>query len=150
MKEILESIQNRLMTVNELKYVDEDWGQLSDYSSRPPVKWPCSLIDFASAEYSNIGIDKSATPRNRQQATGAISITFANLKITNTSGKAPVGQKNDAWQLHEVIEVAHGILQGFKPTAHCGALVRSGFRRVKRDDGIQQYQVIYTMGIHNV
>lgn len=149
-KAVLLGIQNQLATATALQYIDEDWGQLDDYGPHVPVKWPCCLIDFSGANYTNIGIDRSATPRNRQQATGNITLNFANLKLTNTSKNSPIGQKNDAWMLLELVETVHGIIHGFCPEEKSGALMRSSFRRIKRDDGIQQYQVVYTLGLNNV
>ena len=150
MKDTLLAIQNKIAAVAGINYADEDWGQLDDYGQRPPVQWPCCLIDFSGAQYSDIGIDKKASPQNRQEGTGTVTLVFANLKLTNTSAKAPEAQKDVAYLLSGVMEEAHKVIQGFKPAANCGALIRSSFRRIKRDDGIQQYQVIYTMGVHNV
>lgn len=146
----LETIQDKLEEVTELKYIDEDWGQLDYYSPNFPVQWPCCLIDITGAMFSNIGNDRSVKPQNRQQGTINISFTFANLKLTNSSIKAPATQKNNAWKLYEIMQKAHEVLQGLRPVEQCGVLVRSGFRRIKRDDGVQQYQVIYTVGINNV
>lgn len=150
MKALLLGIQNQLATATALKYIDEDWGQLDDYGQHTPVKWPCCLVDFTAANYTDIGIDRASTPQNRQQATGSITLNFANLKLTNTSKLAPIGQKNDAYMLLGLLETVHGKIQGFRPDAMSGALVRSSFRRIKRDDGIQQYQVVYSIGLNNV
>jgi hypothetical protein len=150
MSEILLNIQTKLAAVTGIKYVDEDWGQLDDYGPHPPVQWPCCLIDFSGAQYSDIGMDRGAMPQNRQEGTGSVTFTFANLRTTNSSGKAPMGQKELSWLLLGLMEEAHKVIHGFKPGANAGALMRTSFRRVKRDDGIQQYQVIYTIGVHNV
>jgi hypothetical protein len=150
MKTLLLGIQDQLATATGLKHIDEDWGQLDDYGPHVPVKWPCCLIDFTAANYTDIGIDRASTPQNRQQATGSITLNFANLKLTNTSKLAPIGQKNDAYLLMELIETVHAKIQGFRPEEKSGAMMRSSFKRVKRDDGIQQYQVVYTIGLNNV
>lgn len=150
MKDILLNIQTQLSTIPEFKYVDEDWGQLDDYGPHVPVQWPCCLIDFSAAQYSDIGKDKTATPQNRQEAAGSISFTFANLRTVNSSAKAPLSQKNIAWLLIGLIEEAHKKIHGFRAGENSGGLIRTTFRRIKRDDGIQQYTVIYTLGIHNV
>ena len=150
MKELLLSLQNQLATATALKYIDEDWGQLDDYGAHTPVKWPCCLIDFTDADYSDIGTDRAATPKNRQQALGSITLNFANLKLTNTSKLAPIGQKDDAYLLLGIIEDAHKIIQGFRPAENSGGLIRKSFKRVKRDVGIQQYRVVYNIGLNNV
>jgi hypothetical protein len=150
MKQFLESTQAKINEVSGINYIDEDWGQLDEYSQNTPVKWPCCLIDMSSVDFSDIGTDKKAIPQNRQEGTGSITVTFANLKLTNTSFKAPQEQKDNARSILDLIEEAHGKIHGFAPVLGSGKLMRKSFKRVKRDDGIQQYQVIYTIGMHNV
>ena len=117
MKALIKNIQTRLATLTDLKYVDEDWGQLDYFSPNFPVQWPCVLIDITNAEYSNIGRDKKVIPIERQQAEAVFSFTVANLKLTNTSAKAPVTQKDNAWSIWDLIEEIHKKLQGFNPSA---------------------------------
>lgn len=150
MKEFLENTQAKINEVPGIAYIDEDWGQLDDYSPNPPVKWPCCLIDFSNIDFSDLGTDRRASPQNRQEGTGNITVTFANLKIANTSFKAPQGQKDIAWVLLDLIELTHAKIHGFAPVMGSGKLMRKGFKRIKRDDGIQQYQIVYTLGMHNV
>jgi len=145
----LEKIQQKLGEVPGLKYIDEDWGQLDDYSPNFPVQWPCCLIDLTAATFSNIGIDKAVKPKNRQEGTAMIAFTFANLKLTNSSFRAPKPQKDNAWSLYKLTQKAHEALHGFSPEGS-GKLIRTAFRRIKRDDGLQQYQIIYSLVLHNV
>lgn len=150
MKTLLLNLETQLDTVTALQYIDEDWGQLDDYGPNPPVKWPCCLVDFSDADYTDIGIERSASPQNRQQALGSITLNFANLKMTNSSKKAPINQKDQAYLLLEIIEEAHKTIHGFRPGENCGSLIRKSFRRIKRDDGIQQYRLVYNIGLNNV
>jgi hypothetical protein len=147
---IIKNTQERLLTLNTLPYVDEDWGQLDYYAPNFPVQFPCALIDVSNANYSNIGIDKTAMPINRQNAIASMTITFANLKLTNTSGRSPLNQKNNAFNINVLIEDAHKLIQGFKPAPNAGALIRTGRQRVKRDDGVQEYNVTYSFKLDNV
>ena len=151
MNTIIQNIQDKLTLVTGLNYVDEDWGQLDYYSPNFPVKWPCALIDVTGASFDNIGIDKTATPRNRQNSEDAIlSITVANLKLTNTSSMSPQPQKDQAWSIWTLIEDIHKELQGFNPEAYAGKLIRKSFARVKRDDGVQEYTIMYSFSLNNV
>jgi hypothetical protein len=150
MKELLLNLETQLATVNTIQYIDEDWGQLDDYGPHAPVKWPCCLVDFTDADYSDIGKDRTATPQNRQQAFGSITLNFANIKIGNSSKNAPINQKDQAYLLLEIIEEAHKKIHGFRPGDNSGSLIRKSFRRIKRDDGIQHYRVIYNIGLNNV
>lgn len=150
MIETLQNIQNRINEVTELKYVDEDCGQLDSYSPHPPTQWPCALIDFSQIDFSNIGKDKRVTPQSRQQGAGTIMITVANMKLTNTSFKAPQAQKNNAWSIHIIIGKIHEKIQGYRPEEMSGVLIRTRFQKVKRDDGIQEYRIYYSIGLNNV
>lgn len=146
----LENIQEKLTLVEELKYIDEDWGQLDDYGRDTPVKWPCCLIDIQGIDYTNIGLDKSAKPMQRQEGTATVILKFANLKLTNSSAKSPLRQKETSWLLSKIMQKAHEQIQGFRPSGSSGSLIRTAMRRIKRDDGIQAYQVIYSIGLHDV
>ena len=150
MQDIIQAIQNKVAEVTALKYVDEDWGQLDDYSPAPPAQFPCALIDIASLIFENTGRDNSATPINRQTAEGTITITIANLKLSNTSKRAPQGQKDNAWSVFGILEDVHKKVHGWKPTANTGALMRKSHKRVRRDDGIQEYQIVYEISSANI
>lgn len=150
MKAVLENIQKQLAAIPELKYIDEDWGQLDDYSPHPPTQFPLALIDIGSLEFSHIGMDKKVAPQNRQMATGTIVISIANLRLTNTSFQSPKQQKNNVWEIWNIIESVHQQLHGYKPDDNSGAMMRTNLRRIKRDDGIQEYEATYTIGVSNV
>jgi len=146
MKEVIQNIQTQLAKVSKLKYVDEDWGQLDYYSPNHPVKWPCALIDIQAAQFEDKGWDRR-TNSYPQTGEAMVSITVANLKLTNTSKLAPQSQKDAGWSIWELIEEAHQMVQGFRPHTNAGALIRQGLRRTKRDDGVQEYTLLYSFGI---
>jgi len=150
MKGIIQAIQTKIQAITGVKYVDEDWGQLDYFSPNFPVKFPCVLIDVANANYSNIGQDKQAMPINRQMADATISLTIANMKFTNSSGMAPQSQKDNTWSIHELIEEIHKVVQGFRTSDNATGLIRIGMNRTKRDDGVQEYTVRYSISLQNV
>jgi hypothetical protein len=137
MKELIRAIQDKLCAdTDALKYVDQDWGQM-DYYDRPPVKFPCALIDVQSAVYENEG-------RLIQQCEATIVIRLFELKLSNSSNSAPDGQKDNAqriWQLAEDVNRAlHG--QNFLPAGY-SSLTRKEMRRTKRRDGSYQTELFY-------
>ena len=150
MKGIIQAIQTKIQAITGVKYVDEDWGQLDYFSPNFPVKFPCVLIDVANANYSNIGQDKQAMPIHRQMADATISLTIANMKFTNSSGMAPQSQKDNTWSIHELIEEIHKVVQGFRTSDNATGLIRIGMNRTKRDDGVQEYTVRYSISLQNV
>jgi hypothetical protein len=149
-KIVLKNIQDILTPIPGMRYVDEDWGQLDDYSPNPPTQFPLTLIDIGNLQYSDIGKDRSATPQNRQMATGTIVLSIANQRLTNSSGKAPQNQKDKAWNIWDIIESVHVKLHGVVVGGSAGAMMRTAMRKVKRDDGIQEYEVTYSIGMTNV
>lgn len=149
-KIVLKSIQDILTPIPGMRYVDEDWGQLDDYSPNPPTQFPLTLIDIGNLQFSDIGKDRTATPQNRQMATGTIVLSIANLRLTNSSGRAPQNQKDLAWSIWDIIESVHAKLHGVVVGGSAGAMMRTAMRKVKRDDGIQEYEVTYTIGVTNV
>lgn len=150
MKALLQQLQERIAEIKDIKYIDEDWGQLDYYSPNMPVQWPCCLIDIEAVDYSNLGNNFSKTPKNRQNARVQIAFTLANMKLTNTSLQAPRGQKENAWQIFQWVEQLHQQLHGFSPLPNASKLIRTSFGRVQRDDGVQEYKIIYAMEMHNV
>ncbi|MCC2590345.1 hypothetical protein [Chryseobacterium sp. MFBS3-17] len=149
MNEILENIENVLCQVADLKYINENWGQLNFYGSEVPVQWPCALIRHTTAQYSNIGKDRQAKPVNRQEGILNIEITVAYLKLTNTSKRAPALQKKQGFRIWETVEKVHEVLQGFSAAANLGGLVRTNTNNVLRDDGVQEVRITYTAGAHD-
>jgi hypothetical protein len=149
MKAILKSIQETLTAIPELRYVDEDWGQLDDYSPNPPTQFPLVLIDVGNLQYSDISRDRNATPQMRQMAAGTVTLRVCNLRLTNSSGKAPLTQKQLTWTIWDLLEKVHEKLHGNVVGGSAGALMRTNLRKRRRDDGIQEFEVAYTVGVSN-
>ncbi|MDO4763850.1 MAG: hypothetical protein Q4A00_05660 [Flavobacteriaceae bacterium] len=150
MKQILQNIQNHLAEISELRYIDEDWGQIDYYSPNMPVQWPCCLIDIQSGQFTNISKDISKHPNDRQNASFSVKITIANMKLSNTSFRVPQGQKDKAWEIFGLVENIHQKLHGFSPKENCSKMLRASFGRTQRDDGVQEYTIIYEFEAHNV
>lgn len=150
MRTTLEAIQNKLSAIQSLKYIDENWGQLDYYSPNMPVQWPCCLIDIQTAQFSNVSKDFSKRPRARQNATISIELILANLRLSNTSFKAPKGQKSDAWAIYDIAESIQEVLHGVALTPNSSKILRTSFGRVVRDDGVQEYRIRYQLELFNV
>lgn len=147
MDELLLKITERLATAEGIRYSDENWGQLIYFGVECPVQWPCGLVDLASGQFSNNGYDYMQDEIS-QQGTISIEITIANIKLTNTSVKAPMSQKNKGFEIYKLVENVHKVLQGWKPLDTSGAMIRANMQSVKRDDGVQEKRIIYTIGLN--
>lgn len=147
---IINGIQTLIKTIPEVKYVDEDWGQLDYYSPNFPVKWPCVLIDISNANFNNLGIDVQQKPKNRQTAEISVRLTIARIKLTNSSGMASKLQKENARSIHKLIDDIHKKIQGKNAHSQSGKLIRKSLNRIKRDDGVQEYSVVYNLTVVNM
>ena len=138
MEVILSKIQDRLSAeVKELKYIDEDWGQMD--VMQPPVKYPACIIDIPEGNYTNSG-------ELVQQGTLTVVVKCYNLKLTNSSHAAPQRQKDynkQFWELQKKInKVLHGV--DFIGNNY-GVLIRNIFRKPKREDGLSTFEIYYTI-----
>ena len=141
MEDIYNAIQNRLDEIPELKYNGEDWGQLNYYGNDCPVQWPCCVFDMNSATYSE-------TAGKGQQGTLQVAFNVANLRLTPNSARASAQQKANSWEVARLLETIHQSLNRFRPHPQHGRLIRTSVRKIKRQDFIKQYEVIYTMSLN--
>lgn len=144
--DILNLVTTRLNTeISGIKYIDQDWGQLDYYNDSPPVAWPCVLIELQGGNWRD-------QAKKVQDAVLSISLTVADIRDSNTSFKSPTAQKERANQIWVLLENIHKALHGWKPqlvegsTTVYGTLSRVSNRKLKRDDGIRQFEIIYSFG----
>ena len=114
------------------------------------MQFPCVLFDIKDGQFENIGADRRATPKERQLGRFSLELCIAKMKLSNTSGKAPLSQKNNAWEIQDIIQMVHEKLQGFSAGENCSKLIRKSYQRIRRDDGIQEYRVSYDFEVGNV
>jgi hypothetical protein len=140
MKKLIADIKSRLAGVTGIKYIDEDWGQLDYYSPDFPVKYPCVLIDLAQVPWSNQG-------KLIQMGLVSVSIRVANMKLSNTNVKAPASQQAAAASIFDLLTSIHQALHGWTADSMNGPLTRTLTRKVNRDDGIREFEMIYSVQI---
>ncbi len=122
--------------VTGLKYVDENWGQLDYYSTNQPVKWPCALIDVNQVAWSNEG-------QHVQLGNASISIRVADMRLSNSNIKAPQVQRTRAEGIFDLLSNIHIALHGYTGDNMLSPMTRLSTRKVNRDDGIREFEVIY-------
>ncbi|MDR0829851.1 MAG: hypothetical protein LBN95_07050 [Prevotellaceae bacterium] len=134
MKELLQALQARLATVEHLRYIDSDWGQMN--LEQPPVKYPAALIDIQSAEYSNQG-------RRAQRGVVKFVVTLCKERLSRTNIAAKPESKESAakfWELYRDVNCAlHTQPLGIE---NFGAPVRLGMQH-KVARGIEQIAITY-------
>jgi len=142
MKEILEAIKQRLLAkVDSLKYIDEDWGQLDYYSPNIPTKWPACLLDIDNVPWSGEG-------DLIQMGIAQVSVKISSMRLSNSNVKAPDNQRTASASILDTMSDVHAALHGWHDTESMnGPLTRIVTRRIKRDDGIREYEMIYAVQI---
>ncbi len=143
--DVLTAIAKKLSTDTLIKHIDEDWGQLDFYTDNPPVKFPCVLLEIQQIPWLGEG-------NKVQDGIMNISVTVADMKMSNTSYNAPSAQKIHAAAIWTILENIHKALHGWHPVITTGtplpdfrSLTRISTRKIKRDDGIRQFEVIYAV-----
>jgi len=144
MRTLLNDIREKLQATGLFKYIDDDWGQLDDYASNPPTKWPCALVDIIDAKPESLG-------RVVQQLECTILIRLADIRTSNSSQQAPTGQRAKSAELFGMAQTVFAGLHGWhKPGSGYGTLSRVGFRRSHRDDGIREYHILFKSLVRDV
>lgn len=129
---LFQALIERITTqVPTIRFVDQDWGQLENYGTgKPPVSWPCALVDMAEFAYTEIG------GVNRQSATGFVQIRLAQVQWSPSNSLAPTAIRQKAIEYYETEQALHEALQGWAPTGFSRMLRRTG-QLEQRDDDIR-------------
>ncbi|NDD52945.1 hypothetical protein EBZ39_03555 [bacterium] len=101
-------------TANEsvFRYIDQDLGQLEYHDGkdvRPPVSFPCALIDVAQFKYTELG-------QNMQQAVGTITIRIGFPPFSATSAGTPSQYQSKALAYYALEQALAVALHGWLPT----------------------------------
>lgn len=123
-------LQVRLSTqVPALKFIDQELGQLENYGDRPPVSWPCCLIDFDGFAFEDAG-------QAIQFAEGEIILRLGFPPFSNTSGATPLLWKEKALAYYDIEWAIYKALHGWKPE-HYGYVLRVAAATERREDNIR-------------
>lgn len=132
------------------EYVDIDWGQCDFFNNEPPpVKFPCALMDIVSANYSNTG-------SNLQIGDILIQVRVIDMVLSNSSFKAPDGQRERAFAIFDLISETNRLLHGWTPepikknTGNFGMLTKQSFSKVNRRDMLKEYRLVYRIQLTDV
>ena len=134
MKTIYKSILERLKTINKLKWIDLDTGQL-DSRDRPQVAFPAALITIEVPSCVDL-TEKS------QSCTARITLRLAfNANMRTSSGTAE-NVLNNSLTIYDDIADIYTSLQGFE-TQYFSALHRLSQNKENRNDGLFIYRLVF-------
>lgn len=130
------AIQARIESeVSEIRWIDQDLGQLEFYTERPSVSWPCLLIDIGGTNYE----DES---QYKQDGSVSIELRLGFPPFSSAANASPKSVKENALKYYELEQKVYVALQGWQPIITVDEideeiaqpLVRKSSVTEKRDD----------------
>lgn len=139
---IFMAVQQRIQAnVSTIAYIDQDLGQLKS-GVRPPVAWPCALIDFEDFDFENLG-------ENVQTATGTVVLRLAFAPYSKSSQVTPTAYLQQAIGYYDIEWALHLALQGWAPGADFGRLIRTRASTQKRNDNYRVRELRYSIAFED-
>lgn len=124
--------------VPEIRWIDQDFGQLGHYEERPPVSFPCVLIDFNQTTYEQEFMQVQMGLLN-------INIRLAFAPFSNSSAITPEYVQQKALQFYEIEMRLYQALQGWNPDSDiCQPLVRISASNERREDPLRVRTLVFT------
>ncbi|NOS92457.1 MAG: hypothetical protein HOP30_11080 [Cyclobacteriaceae bacterium] len=93
--------------IPDLKWIDQDFGQLEVFEYRAPVTFPCVLIDFTAAQYDNMSL-------RAQKAIVSVTLRLGFAPFSQTYQAAPLDVKEKALEYYDVEQAVYKALQGWQ------------------------------------
>ncbi|MCW3123901.1 MAG: hypothetical protein JWQ38_3393 [Flavipsychrobacter sp.] len=134
--------QHRIQTeVTDIKYIDQDLGQLKA-KVRPPVSWPCVLIDFEDFSFENLS-------ENVQTATGTIVLRLGFEPHSNSSQATPLPYIEQAIAYYDIEWALHKAIQGWAPGTELGSYSRISTTTQTRTDSYRVREIRYSIAFED-
>lgn len=141
--ELILQIQDRIKAqVPIIRMIDEDKGQLEDVdekSGKPPVSWPCLLIDFPDATFDELGDDIS-------QVEAEVILRLGFPPYSLATSWFPKDVKVNALKYFDIEHDIYAALHGWE-AGNLGSMICRKARTERRNDGIRvrelRYEVVF-------
>jgi hypothetical protein len=128
-------------SVSAIAYIDQDLGQLKT-SIRPPVSWPCALIDFEEFSFENLS-------ENVQTAKGIVKVLLGFAPYSSSSQATPSAYLQQAISYYDLEWALHKALQGWAPGDDFGSLIRISAATQKRADNYRVRELCYSIAFED-
>ena len=139
-KEILKAVMDRIREeVPALRWIDADEGQLDFAESRPPVAFPCCLVELSYPDSDNM----AAVHPSVQRVEAAVSLKIGFNDCASFNVNKPVSVQNVAFARIDLLEDIHKALQGFRMENCAKSFRRKSCRPQMRPDGLKLSAAIY-------
>lgn len=141
MAKLFVALQDRITgQLPAIKHVNQDLGQLR--VAKPPVSWPCVLIDFESFSFSDLS-------ENVQCGEGLIVVRLGFAPHSDTSQLSPVAYAKKALQYFEIEWALHIALHGWNPTPEAGKMTRTMAETLQRTDAYRVREIKYRISFED-
>lgn len=133
------AIQQRIaQQVPAITHIAQDTGQLS-VKSRPPLSWPCALIDFDEFTFNDLA-------QNVQLAKGIVIIRLGFAPHSPTGLDTPPDFREAALSYYDIEWALHRALHGWSPDGdEYGHLTRATASTQCRHDSYRVRELSYTI-----
>jgi hypothetical protein len=134
---LFKNIADRLNIIQELRWIDLEYGQLEIPEDSYPVQFPCALIDFPEMSFDNEG-------NLNQQAMVAIQVRigidlYEDFHIVD--GQAAIDRET-ALQRLQIVNKVYTALHGYEED-YFTPLIRTSLGTERRDDGIKVFVIVF-------
>lgn len=137
------AVQQRLNTqLTNLKWIDQDLGQLEFYTTRPAVDFPCALIDIDDSDYSNEG-------ENSQIGEGILLVRLGLTAYTSANNLTPTIYKEKAINYYNLEHQVNKALHGWCDSRFFSPLTRVKATKEKREDNLRVRVLRYTFAFRD-
>ncbi len=135
------SIQERIKTnAPSIKHIDQDLGQLKN--TRPPLSWPCVLIDFEDFNFEDLS-------ENVQLTNGTVVLRLGFAPHSNTSAATPAPFAEQALNYYDIEWQLHQLMHGWRPLKNVGTLCRTSATTQKRNDAYRIREIRYSIAFED-
>ena len=136
------ALQQRIQAeVPTITYIDQDLGQLRS-KTRPPVSWPCVLIDFEDFSFEHLG-------ENVQTATGTVVLRLGFEPHSNSSQATPLPYIQQAIAYYDIEWALHKAVQGWSPATDLGSFARISAATQTRADNYRVRELRYSLAFED-
>jgi hypothetical protein len=127
--------------VPEIRFISQDLGQLEFYDDKPPVSYPCVLVDVGELLYEDAS-------HNMQIASASVTLRLALASYSDVSNLAPAQVQNKALEFYDIENKLSSTLHNWQPANEfLGAMYRTATSTEKRDDNIRVRQITFSTSI---
>jgi hypothetical protein len=136
------TVQTQLATIPDLKFIDQDLGQLDfdDELDKSPVKFPCALFDMVDIQYTDNAEDSQLATAILELRLGLTAYAAATHYYQNNS------HKENALFYFNLEHTVNKALHGWSDDMYFNPLSRISAQTEKRKDNIRVRVLRYAFG----